>query len=201
MADQRSHSITEGRDVLFKDTGGGRALAVTLAPPGAAPGTVAVPLGATSTLLYNVDFIPTLTVHATYVAGDYVGESGVAFEVPDCARAAGGSGYIMAAQLIDKNAVGVAGELWIFDYPVTPPNDSAAWTISDADALHLIGVIPFTTYYASAANSVSMGDMNQGIIPFKCGAALDNLYACFVTRGAPAYASGDLCFRLWIFQN
>jgi len=85
---------------------------------------------------------PVLTVHAGYANGDYVGTSGVAQVLLGCARGAGMTGYIRSAVLIDAVSASVAGELWIFDDLVTPPADSAAWTISDADALHCIGIIP-----------------------------------------------------------
>jgi hypothetical protein len=147
----------------------------------------------------NIDCIPTLTVHATYATGDYVGESGVAFEVPNAARVNGGSGFIVSAMLIDYAKQSVAGEIWLFDAPVTPPNDSAAWTLSDADMAHCFAVIPLSTYYASALNSVAQND--GGRYMFKCTALTRKIWFCFVTRGAPAYASGDLTFRFFISQD
>ena len=148
---------------------------------------------------FSVDVVPTLSVHATYVANDYVGESATAMTFAGCGRANGLSGKITGAVLIDYALQSVAGELWMFDLIPTPPDDSAAWTISDAHAARCIGVIPFNTYYGSALNSVApVGNLS---IPFKCAAAATALYGCFVTRGAPAYASGDLTFRLYIDQD
>jgi hypothetical protein len=145
----------------------------------------------------SVDVVPTLTVHATYVSGDYVGESGVAMTFAGCARGAAGTGKVTGAVLIDYALQSVAGELWLFDTAPTPPNDSAAWTITDANAARCIGVIPFALYYASALNSVA--PVSNLSIPYKCAAT--SLFGCFVTRGAPAYASGDLTFRLFIDQD
>jgi hypothetical protein len=142
---------------------------------------------------------PTLTVHATYVSGDYVGTSASAMDFTTAARVDGGSGTIQSATLIDYAANTVACELWLFDNTVTPPADSAAWSISDADALKCIGVIPFSTYYASALNSVSQAN-NVGIA-FKAQPADRSLFGCLVTRGAPTYASGDISIRLTIVQD
>jgi hypothetical protein len=104
--------------------------------------------------------------------------------------------------LVDKALQSIGCELWLFDDTVTPPNDNAAWTITDADAAKLVGVIPFSTYYASAANSVSIGSIPNGILPFKvAGAVLKALYGCVVTRGTPTYVTGDLVIRLLIVQN
>jgi hypothetical protein len=82
---------------------------------------------------------------------------------------------------------------------VTPPNDSAAWSVSDADILKCIGVLPFTTWYASALNSISFA---QGVgMGFYLPASGSSLFGCLVTRGAPTYASGDLTVKLHVWQD
>lgn len=147
-----------------------------------------------------VDVTPTLTVHATYIANDYVGTSATPMTFANCARVNGGTGLIPRCVLIDFALQSIAGELWLFDATITPPNDSAAWSISDADAVKCIGIIPFSTYYASALNSISPGTPAAPMF-FKCAAGSKDLYGCFVTRGAPTYASGDLTFRLAVIQD
>ena len=147
-----------------------------------------------------VNNTPTLTVHASYASGDYVGTSSTAMTFTNCARVNGGTGMISRAILADYALQSAAGELWLFDTAPTPPADSAAWTISDADASTCIGIIPFTTYYASALNSISIG-VPSAMIMFKCGVSSRDLYGCFVTRGTPTYASGELTFRLPILQD
>lgn len=148
-----------------------------------------------------VTVTPTLTVHATYATGDYVGTSATPIDFSTAARVNGGSGTIVSATLIDAAAQGIETELWLFDQTVTPPDDSAAWTISDADALKCIGVIKFATtdYYSSAANKVAV--KNPVAIGFTCAAADRSIFGCLVTRGSPAYASGDLSIRLQIIQD
>jgi len=143
---------------------------------------------------------PVLTVAATYAANDYVGTNAAAMEFTNCARVVNGTGVIIGCSLVDKALQSVAGELWLFDTAVTPPDDSAAWTLSDAHAATKICVIPFSTYYASALNSVSDG-VPAYPAPFKCLGSSASIYGCFVTRGAPAYASLDLTFRLAIAQD
>lgn len=142
---------------------------------------------------------PTLTVHATYVANDYVGTSGVCMRFVGAARVLGGTGYIQSAVLIDYALQSVAAELWLFDDAVTPPNDSAAWTLSDADMLKWIGTIPFSTYYPSAVNS---GSRYEGYpIGFKCMVGSMDIFGCLVTRGAPALASGDYSVKIVTLQD
>ena len=143
-----------------------------------------------------VEVTPTLTVSASYAANDYVGSSSDDSEYASAALYAGGSGWISGAILIDYALQSVACELWLFDTTVTPPADSAAWSISDADAKNCVAVIPFTTYRASALNSVAHGDE----LPkkFVCASGSTSLYGCLVTRGAPTLTSGDYTVRLMI---
>lgn len=155
-------------------------------------------MGLKGTEIGTVATIPVLTVHANYVANDYVGTSATPMTFSNCARIEGGGGYITSVMIIDKALQSVAGELWLFDSDPTPPNDSAAWTITDGDALRLIGVVPVSTYYASAANSVGQSDSQP--LAFKCASGSKDLYGCFVTRGAPSYASGDLMFVLRVIR-
>lgn len=152
-------------------------------------------VGSVSTM---IDITPTLTVHATYAANDYVGTSGTPMDFATAARVNGGTGLITGAVLVDGTLSSVAAELWLFDATVTPPADSAAWAISDADAAKCIGVIPFATYYASANNSVSIATCS---IVFKAGVADQSLFGCLVTRGAPAYTDGSVTVRLMVLQD
>jgi hypothetical protein len=147
-----------------------------------------------------VTVTPVLTVAATYVTGDYVGTSAAPMTFNSCARVAGGTGLVTSCMLIDYGSQSVAGELWLFDGSVVPPADSAAWTLSDADMQKCIGIIPFATFYASALNTVSYG-IPALAIGFKCGSALRELYGCFVTRGSPTYATGNLTFKLNVLQD
>jgi hypothetical protein len=142
-------------------------------------------------MITEAQVTPVLTVAAGYVAGDYVGTSAT----PMTFALDFWAGAIYSATLIDYALQSVACELWLFDTAVTPPNDSAAWSISDADAKTCIGVIPFSTYYASALNSVSPAP-SVGLAFQAQGTKA--IYGCLVTRGAPTYASGDLTIRLEI---
>lgn len=141
---------------------------------------------------------PLLTVGGTYAANDYIGTSAQATELVGAARVDGGSGTIVSAALYDAALQSVAGELWVFTEPVTPPADSAAWSISDADNKKCAGVIPFSTYYASALNSIAP-TANVGIW-FKLMSGT-SLFLCYVTRGAPTTVAGSLTFGLTIAQD
>lgn len=156
-------------------------------------------VGTTGGNTAQIDVTPTLTVAATYVSGDYVGTSTTPMTFLGASRINNSTATILSAVLVDGALQSVACELWLFDTTLTAPADSAAWTLTDAEAKRCIGVIPFSTYYASGANSISFA---QGVgIGFKTISASTSLYGCLVTRGSPTYASGDLTVRLNILQD
>ncbi len=156
-------------------------------------------IGSTSGNTAQIDVVPTLTVHTTYVSGDYVGTSASPMTFTGASRINNFTGTILSAVLMDGDLQSVACELWLFDTAITPPADSATWTLSDADCARCIGIIPFSTYYASALNSISFA---QGVgIGFKTLTSSTSIYGCLVTRGAPTYNSGNLTIRLTILQD
>jgi hypothetical protein len=140
-----------------------------------------------------------MTTGSSYVTGDYVGNASP-LTFANVARVAGGTFYLPGATLIDYAVQSKSGELWLFDAQITPPADSAAWSISDADSAHLLTVIPFSTYYASALNSVSLGHPDY-VGPYKCAAGDTSVYGYFVTRDAPAYVTGCLTIKLGSAQD
>jgi hypothetical protein len=144
---------------------------------------------------------PTVTITptsgASYVTGDYIGVDGVAavFSPAGDATVGGSGGYILGAEFVDAGSTSAACEFWVFDKIPTPPADSAAWTITDAMAATLVAIIPFSTYYASAANSVTFGKPDNGAARFEATI----LYGCLVGRGTNG--AGPYTVRLSIVQG
>ena len=58
---------------------------------------------------------------------------------------AGGSAILTDLMIVSSNAPAtpMQGEVWLFDTAPTAMNDNAAWSLSDAEALTLVDVIPF----------------------------------------------------------
>lgn len=135
----------------------------------------------------RIPVTPTLTVHANYVANDFVGTSGVAMVFDGVARVDGGSGWIIGGVIEDDVAEAFAMDLLLFDTAVTPPADSAAWTISDADMKHCQAVLSFgvdPVANLSAVNAVC--EAKSGAHSFTCAAGSKKLYGCLVNRGTLA---------------
>lgn len=128
----------------------------------------------------------TLTVGATYVTADFVGTSGAPISFANAVRTSGGSATLRSVTISDPAAsAAVALELWLFNATVTPPADSAAWNLSDADGLKCVGVVPIptTAQFLSSATGV-MHVSNLGL-QFHCAAT--TLFGALVTRGSPTY--------------
>ncbi len=145
-----------------------------------------------------------MTSAGAYHANDYVGVDHIPFTIASAAAVNAGTGTILGATLVDYAAQSISAELWVFDTlpgPGNIPHDNAAWTLADAEIARCVGVITFTTYYASALNSISNGTVPSGGLGFKCLTGSTSLYGAIVTRGAPTYASLDLWVKLFILQD
>lgn len=149
-------------------------------------------------LTKNIDVTPNLSVGGSYVTGDFVGTSGVPMEFALAGRENGSTGWVLGALLENNVAESIAMELWLFDATVTPPADSAAWTISDADAKKCIGVLKFAAadWCLSALNGVVR--TAPAAIPFTCAPTSQSLYGCLVARGT---LTGAVTVRLNIAQD
>lgn len=95
-----------------------------------------------------------------YAANDTFADSTSApttggFTLTGMARASGGVGIIKDAVISVSGGTALQGEIWLFDQAVTAVNDNAAFTVSDADILNLVGVIPFNCTDTTAANAIS----------------------------------------------
>ena len=144
-----------------------------------------------------------------YAAGDAVANSTSAPTVltfSSAVRANGGSGIIIGAQLIDNSSPTTPGqfELYLFSATVTPTNDNAALDISAADALKLVGVIPFTTNKKFTSSTVysamAMGDCAP--FGFVADAGGTSLFGLLCARNAYSPKSGGvLTLKLTIAGN
>jgi len=171
-----------------------------------ASGNLASPLGAAVTATTTITRPSDTTA---YAANDAWANSTSApttggFTLSSAARVSGGSGIITDVVIVSSNdpATLLQGELWIFDNAVTAVNDNAAFALSDADALELVGVVPFTlvtTVGGSGTNSfAAVTGLNIGFAAV--GSA--NLRYLVKVKNAYTPASGEtLTVRAKIVQT
>ncbi len=112
------------------------------------------------------------------------------FTLFNMARAPGGSGTITDAVFSTSISMALQGEIWLFDQAVTATNDNAALSVSDADILNLVGVIPFNTVDVGAANAISYVT-NIGI-GYTCAPTSQNLRFLVKVINAPTPGSAEV---------
>ncbi len=142
-----------------------------------------------------------------YAAGDAVTtatSSAAGYTFASCARVTGGCGTIMDAKLIlsDVNATLADFELWLFDNVPAIPNDNAAVSFTDAEALDIVAIVKFGAldYADSALNRIY--HMSNTPRQFKCQTASSTLYGVLVTRTAfTPVASSTFHVKLDIVQD
>ncbi len=136
-----------------------------------------------------------------YAAGDAVTNSTSAPTVitfTNCAAANAGSGIIIGATLIDSASQATKGifELWLFDTTITPDNDNAVFTPTDAELATLVGVIPFDISYVGDATLGAGGNAVYTAsilnLPFVTGAGSRDLFGVIVARNAYTPVSAEV---------
>lgn len=142
---------------------------------------------------------PTLDTLA-YASGDSLHTTVMTFNnVNPNGAGASLSGTVRGLTIIDKDAQGIALELWLYDTAITPAAANNAHSISDADAAHCLGIIsvPSANWFASALNKI--GSVYTIDLPFQT--ADGKLYGHMVTRGTPTYTASGLVVNLLVTDD
>lgn len=127
-----------------------------------------------------------------YAASDEISSSTSApavVQFTGCARVSGWGGVLQSVVLIDSagNTAPPVLELWLFDSSVTPDNDNAAFTPTDAEAAKCVAIIPLGTGFAGDPNVGSTGNRvftASGLgMAYQCSGGT-SLYGRLVVRNA-----------------
>jgi len=110
----------------------------------------------------------------------------------NAARANGGSGYIVKAELCTDQAACVAAfRLHLFTTIVTPYNDNAAYTALYANRASRVGYIDFPAVAQEGAGSTSAFALWLGQLLYVCDAAATSLYGLLETKSIFTPASAQ----------
>lgn len=143
----------------------------------------------------------TMSVAGAYASGDYMGTTTTPQAFTNAMRVSGGTGVVKSITISDKiTTANVAMELWLFSATFVAPTDNAAWAISDAENLTVLGVIPIGTslWFASSNNQV----YNDNTLSIPVKSATRDIFYALVARGVtPAFTSQDLTVTLGILQD
>lgn len=139
-----------------------------------------------------------LTIATTaYTSGDQLGTQ---LTFANAARSSGGSGMIVGCIVISAADVTGAMDLVVFDSSVTLAADNAAFAISDADALKVVGLLQLSGSYDIGNNRIAQ--VYNVAMPFVCSGG-SSLYGGLITRLGHTFfaAVTDLQVSLSIERN
>lgn len=132
-----------------------------------------------------------------YAAGDVIGTSEshvMTFQAKDLGAADVNRGVIVSAMVIDSAAQSTLPvlELWLFGAAPAAQADNAAFAVTDAELLELVGVIPLTYSYVGLAsgNCVLLSDPCS--VAFECAAGSEAIYGALVVRNTYTPISGEV---------
>lgn len=168
---------------------------------GASNGTTGLPGDATGLwtvprrdqLRISVQSAGLTTATTAYTAGDTLGNQ---FTIANAARTSGGSGYITGVTLIDAADIIGAVDVVFFDSTVTLASDNAAFSISDADALKVVGVVQLAGAYDIGANRVAQA-INLAV-PYTCSGGT-SLFAGLITRSGHTFFGAATNLQLIVY--
>jgi len=149
-----------------------------------------------------------------YTANDAMSDNTtgqVCLTFSNCARRKGGSGFVLGATAIDSANQTTKPQLtlYIFDTSVTAAADNAGFTLSDADAVNLIGSFQFTGFEALDETAAAGGNAKDEALPesggpfaFRCITSGQDLYGLVKVENAYTPVSGEIfSFRLHLLQD
>jgi hypothetical protein len=141
-----------------------------------------------------------LTIATTaYTAGDQVGPM---FTLANAARVSGGTGRIVGVTLMDESDIIGAYDVVFCRSNITLAADNAAFSISDADALNVIGLVPLAGAFDIGGNRIAQA-FNLSV-PYDCSGGT-SLYASLITRVGHTFFSvggvDSLALTVWVERD
>lgn len=129
----------------------------------------------------------------TYAAGD---QFGALVSLPNAARVSNGTGMIVGVAIQSYSDVIATFDVVFFDSTVTLAADSATFSISDADALKVLGIAQLAGAYDLGSNRFAQA--YNLAIPYICSGST-TLYAAVIARSAASLVTADFLTNLTVF--
>lgn len=144
-------------------------------------------------VLIDVGVTGVTTATTAYTAGDQVGAQ---ITLASAARVTGGYGMITGVVMIDQSDIVGAYDVVFFDSSVTPASDNAAFAISDADSLKIVGIVQLAGAFDIGNNRIAQA--YNLAVPYKC-AGSTSLYAALITRGSHTFFTAGALPQLRVY--
>lgn len=163
-----------------------------------------IPADATKGLAVNqrptvvrLQVTPTVSTSPAYTAKDCVGGL---MTFSNAVRSSGGSGTLMAVQVVDKDQEMKDVDLVLFDRSITATTDNAVFDPTDAELANCIGWVPLGVGMYADFNDNSLLSVNSVGLDFVLNGT--DLIGQLVTRGTPTFsATSDIVVTLTIWQH
>ncbi len=143
-----------------------------------------------------VDVTLTLDTSA-YASGDLLANT---TEIASALRIANGTGFINSIRLLDTDAQNQSIDLVFLNANVSLGTLNATPTISDADAVNVLGVVSLLAgnYSSLGSSSVVMGYPGLGVTS---ATGTTSIYVGAIIRGAGTYTASGIKLRLHIVTD
>ena len=146
-----------------------------------------------------------------YAVGDVINESasaGTGWVFSNTVRKIGGSGVVKRVYINDSAnvATNLQAELFLFDTVPGVENDNVANTLTDAEMLTLVAVVPVSTArfgdVTSGAGGNALLESADVNIPFRCTGSSTTLFGVLIAKNAYVPVSAEIfTIRLLIKQD
>ena len=140
---------------------------------------------------------PTVSTTPAYTAKDAIGGL---MTFSNAVRASGGSGTLMAVQVVDKDQEMKDADLVLFDRSITATTDNAVFDPTDAELANCVGWVPLGAGMYADFNDNSVLAVNNIGLDFVSNGT--DLIGQLVARGTPTFtATSDIVVTLTIWQH
>ncbi len=135
-----------------------------------------------------IEITPTVSNGVAYTANDAVGGKNT---ISNFFQYTGQYARLTNFVILDKDAQNVVYQIFLFNDDYTEPADNAAFSVSDADMLKMMGCV----LTATGTNNISLsGNLivasgQASLLPVLVKSATANLYVQLRTTGTPTYTS------------
>lgn len=136
---------------------------------------------------------------SAYASGDVLADTQ---QVDAALRVSDGTGVLQSLMVIDQDDQKSAMTIYFLSANVTMGTENSAPSISDANAVNILGFVDIGTADYKDLGGVSVANVKGIGIPLKAVSATDDIYLAAVNgTGTPTYTASGVKLRLGILQD
>lgn len=133
-----------------------------------------------------------------YAAGDVIGATQT---LTGAMRVNGGTGVLQSIRLLDQDDINAAFDVVLMQNTQSLGTDNAVVSITDANAIDILGIVSITTGDNVDLINSRMGTVRNLGLGVQSAASSSNLFAGLITRTAGTFTSNALRLRFTFLQD